>query len=188
MATDLETVQPVVLGRGSLPRAVRASMSPPVTIPTFEIDGRVLVDGGIVDNVPVDVARAMGASVVVAVDVTSPPLRRDQWGDIVGAGRQLIDALMREHAKQWAERADLVITPALQGRGAEDFSDPARADRGRARGGPRGVRALRALGAAGPAPRPPPAPPPALPWCPSWRCAARAGSPSARSARSSAAG
>jgi NTE family protein len=124
VTTDLETVQPVVLSRGSLPRAVRASMSPPVTVPTIDTGGRVLVDGGIVDNVPVDVARGMGAGVVIAVDVTSPPLRRDQWTDILGAGRQLIDALMREHAKRWAAEADLVVTPRLQGRGAEDFSDP----------------------------------------------------------------
>ena len=124
VATDLETVQPVVLSRGSLPRAVRASMSPPVTVPTIETGGRVLVDGGIVDNVPVDVAREMGALRVIAVDVTSPPLPRAQWGDILGAGRQLIDALMREHAKRWDAEADLVVTPRLEGRGAEDFSDP----------------------------------------------------------------
>ena len=162
VTTDLETVQPVVLARGSLPRAVRASMSPPVTIPTFEIDGRVLVDGGIVNNVPVDVARAMGATVVVAVDVTSPPLRREQWGDIVGAGRQLIDALMRHHARQWAARADLVITPPLPGLGAENFSDPARAiEAGRA-AARAALPALRALGAGAPV-APVAAAPPAVP-------------------------
>jgi len=125
VAADLETVQPVVLARGSLARAVRASMSPPVTLPLIEIDGRVLVDGGIVDNVPVDLARGMGADVVIAVDVTSPPLARHSWGDIVGAGRQIIDALMREHARKWRQDADLVVAPRLDGRGAEDFSDPA---------------------------------------------------------------
>ena len=124
VATDLETVQPVVLTRGSLARAVRASMSPPITVPTIEIDGRVLVDGGIVDNVPVDLARGMGADVVVAVDVTSPPYPRDSWGDILGAGRQLIDALLREHGRKWRQDADLVVTPRLQ-TGAEDFDDPA---------------------------------------------------------------
>src|SRR5688572_14458289 len=124
VATDLETVQPVVLANGSLPRAVRASMSPPVTLPTIDFGGRVLVDGGIVDNVPVDVARGMGARTVIAVDVTSPPFPREAWGDIVGVGRQLIDALMRQHARRWAQDADLVMRPDLPGRGAEDFSDP----------------------------------------------------------------
>ena len=99
-------------------------MSPPITVPTIEVDGRVLVDGGIVDNVPVDLARGMGADVVVAVDVTSPPYPRDTWGDILGAGRQLIDALLREHARRWRQEADLVVTPRLQ-TGAEDFGDPA---------------------------------------------------------------
>jgi len=125
VAADLETVQPVVLARGSLARAVRASMSPPVTVPTIEIDGRVLVDGGIVDNVPVDLARGMGAEVVIAVDVTSPPLPRDSWGDILGAGRQLIDALLRDHGRKWKQDADLVVIPRLEGRGPEDFHDPA---------------------------------------------------------------
>lgn len=124
VAADLETVQPVVLARGSLARAVRASMSPPVTLPSIEIGGRVLVDGGIVDNIPVDLARGMGADVVIAVDVTSPPLPRSTWGDVLGAGRQLIDALLREHARTWRQEPDLVVTPQLEGRGAEDFSDP----------------------------------------------------------------
>jgi NTE family protein len=127
VATDLATAEPVVLGAGSLPRAVRASMSPPVTIPTIETGGRVLVDGGIADNDPVDPAHAMGAAVVVAVDVTSPPPAREQWGDLVGVGRQLLDALMRHHARRWATKADLVVRPELTGIGAEDFSDPARA-------------------------------------------------------------
>ena len=162
VATDLATAQPVVLGRGSLPRAVRASMSPPVTIPTIETDGRVLVDGGIADNVPVDVARAMGAGVVIAVDVTSPPLRREQWGDIVGAGRQLIDALMRQHARQWAAAADLVVQPRLDGIGAEDFSDPGRAiEAGRA-AAREALPAIRALAGA-PRARAVPPPPPAVP-------------------------
>src|SRR5688500_7995437 len=105
VATDLETVQPVVLASGSLPRAVRASMSPPVTLPTIDFGGRILVDGGIVDNVPVDLARGMGAGTVIAVDVTSPPLPREAWGDILGVGRQLIDALMRQHGRNWAQEA-----------------------------------------------------------------------------------
>ena len=147
VATDLATAEPVVLGRGSLPRAVRASMSPPVTIPTIETGGRVLVDGGIADNVPVDAARAMGAAVVIAVDVTSPPPPREQWGDLVGTGRQLLDALMRQHARRFSAEADLVVRPALEGIGAEDFSDPERAieaGRAAARAALTSIRALAA--------------------------------------------
>jgi NTE family protein len=160
VAADLATVRPVVLDRGSLARAVRASMSPPVTLPTIEVDGRVLVDGGIVDNVPVDLARGMGADVVIAVDVTSPPPSPDTWGDILGAGRQLIDALMRDHARQWQQDADVVVKPALEGIGAEDFSDPAaliEAGRAAARAALPSLRALAPAGRPRPAsPLPPP--------------------------------
>src|SRR5438552_11982504 len=124
VATDLGSGEPVVLGRGSLARAVRASMSTPVTLPTVRMDGRVLVDGGIVDNIPVDVARAMGADVVIAVDTTSPPLEPEQYRDVLGVGLQLVEVLMRYRGAALAERADLVIRPDLEGWGFDDYSDP----------------------------------------------------------------
>ena len=124
VATDLASAQPVVLSRGSLPRAVRASMSTPVTLPVVRLDGRVLVDGGIVDNIPVDVARGMGADVVIAVDVSSPPLKPEQYKDLLGVGLQLVDQLMRARGEAFAQRADVVIRPELEGRGFQDYSDP----------------------------------------------------------------
>lgn len=161
VATDLETVQPVVLAGGSLPRAVRASMSPPVTLPTIDFGGRILVDGGIVDNVPVDLARGMGAGTVIAVDVTSPPFPREAWGDIVGVGRQLIDALMRHHGRNWAQDADLVLRPDLPGRGAEDFSDAAAVMEAGRKAAREALPRLRAIARA-PRARPSPPPAPAL--------------------------
>jgi NTE family protein len=124
VATDLGVGEPVVLARGSLARAVRASMSTPVTLPVVRMDGRVLVDGGVVDNIPVHVARAMGADVVIAVDATSPPLKPEQYRDVLGVGLQLIEVLMRARGAAFAERADLVIRPDLEGWGFEDYSDP----------------------------------------------------------------
>lgn len=72
VATDLNTGQAVVLGRGSLAMAMRASMSLPGVFQPAEVDGRVLLDGGLVDQVPIDVVRAMGADIVIAVDVGTP--------------------------------------------------------------------------------------------------------------------
>ncbi|WP_041190992.1 patatin-like phospholipase family protein, partial [Burkholderia pseudomallei] len=72
IATDLQTGQKVVLDHGSLPLAIRASMALPGLFSPAEIDGRALVDGGLVGNLPVDAARAMGADVVIAVDIGSP--------------------------------------------------------------------------------------------------------------------
>jgi NTE family protein len=124
VATDLATAEPVVLSQGSLPRAVRASMSTPVTLPVVRMDGRVLVDGGIVDNIPVDVARAMGADVVIAVDVSSPPLKPEQYQDLLGVGLQLVESLMRARNAAFAQQADVLIRPELEGRGFQDYSDP----------------------------------------------------------------
>ena len=72
VATDLVTGEMVVLDRGDLSRAMRASMSIPGAFSPVEVDGLVLVDGGLVRNLPVDVVRAMGADVVIAVDLTPP--------------------------------------------------------------------------------------------------------------------
>ena len=71
VAGDIATGEAVVLGSGSLARSIRASMSIPAVLSPIEIDGRLLVDGGIAMNLPVDVAREMGADVVIAVDISS---------------------------------------------------------------------------------------------------------------------
>ena len=99
-------------------------MSTPVTLPVVRLDGRVLVDGGIVDNIPVDVARAMGADVVIAVDATSTPLKPEQLKDLLGVGLQLVEVLMRARNAAFAQAPDLLIRPELEGRGFQDYSDP----------------------------------------------------------------
>jgi len=74
VATDLVTGELVTLAGGRLASAIRASMSIPGAFSPVEIDGRILVDGGLVRNLPVDVVREMGADVVIAVDLTPPAL------------------------------------------------------------------------------------------------------------------
>jgi NTE family protein len=71
VATDFRTRQPVVLGSGDLALAVRASASIPVVFSTVEVDGRTLVDGGLSANVPVAIARDLGAERVIVSDLTS---------------------------------------------------------------------------------------------------------------------
>ena len=72
IATDLGTGAPVVLSHGSLPRAIRASVAVPGLFAPFPVDGRTLVDGGLVSNLPVQMARDMGADIVIAVNVATP--------------------------------------------------------------------------------------------------------------------
>ena len=72
IATDLNTSEAVVLDHGNLALAMRASMSLPGIFTPIEIDGHVLLDGGLSDQLPIDVVRDMGADVVIAVDVGTP--------------------------------------------------------------------------------------------------------------------
>ncbi|MEY2883333.1 MAG: hypothetical protein RL490_1057, partial [Pseudomonadota bacterium] len=73
VATDIASGEPVVLGKGSLSSAVFASMAIPAAFPPVERDGLLLVDGGVSNNLPVDVARAMGVDIVIVVDVGEKP-------------------------------------------------------------------------------------------------------------------
>jgi NTE family protein len=76
VAADLETGCPVILREGRLAPAVRASCSVPVFVTPIELDGRLLADGGVVNNLPISVVRDLGADVVIAVNLILPPERR----------------------------------------------------------------------------------------------------------------
>jgi NTE family protein len=75
VAADIESGDAVVLDRGSLSRALRASMSIPGALAPVEIGGRLLVDGGIANNLPIDLARELCAEVVIAVNIGTPAPR-----------------------------------------------------------------------------------------------------------------
>lgn len=79
IATDIETGDAVVLDRGLLHDAIRASTAIPLVFQPVEIGGLLLVDGGLVNNLPVEVARAMGADVVIAVDSSAKSRKRNVW-------------------------------------------------------------------------------------------------------------
>jgi NTE family protein len=111
VASDLATGEPVVLGSGSLARAIRASMSIPAALSPMEIDGRLLVDGGISMNLPVDVARDMGADVVIAVDISSELLNRDTLKSVLDVTSQLTNLLTRNGTLE--QRAKLTSTDVL---------------------------------------------------------------------------
>ena len=72
LATDLETGEAVVMGQGDLVTVLRASMSAPGVLTPVEMNGRLLVDGGLVDNLPVELAQSMGVDRLIVVDVSFP--------------------------------------------------------------------------------------------------------------------
>ena len=99
VATDLETGEAVIMGSGDLTTAMRASLSAPGVFAPVERDGRLLVDGGIADNVPVDIARAMGVDIVIVVDVGFPLLPREQLTSIPVISNQMLAILIRRNAQ-----------------------------------------------------------------------------------------
>lgn len=116
VTTDLETGEPVILQSGDLVTAMRASMSAPGVFTPVEADGKLLVDGGLVQNLPVDVAREMGVDLVIAVDVSFPLSDRSRLTSPIEITNQAFAILIRNRTLE--QRAtlrspDLIIEPAL---------------------------------------------------------------------------
>ena len=116
IATDLETGAAVVLGSGSVAQAMRASMSVPGGMAPVEIDGRLLVDGGLADNLPIDQARRLCGDVVIAVNISTPPLRRDQITSAGSVTVQMINFIGLQTVKDQLKSLtpkDVLIAPDL---------------------------------------------------------------------------
>jgi len=121
VAVDLVTAQPVVLGRGSLARAMRATMSLPAVFPPILQDGQVLVDGGVLNNIPTDVARSMGADRVVAVNVGDLDDPDEIDYSIFGLLGVTLDTMMRSNSLKAVAAADVVINVPLKEYGSLDW-------------------------------------------------------------------
>lgn len=136
VATDLRTGDPVVLSSGPLVPAIRASIAIPGIFTPVELGGRTLVDGGLVDPVPVGAARKLGAGRVIAVDVsadaisTPPVLPRpfpvDGAPNIVMRAIRIAESQIAAAALR-ADPPDLLATPALGHIGTLDFHRSAEA-------------------------------------------------------------
>jgi len=125
VATDISTAEAVVLDHGSITQAMKASSTVPGALEPIDIDGRLLVDGGIVNNMPVDVAREMGADIVIAVDIGSPLLDKHQITNTVDVLDQLSTILTittTNHQKSLIQEQDILILPDIEGLTTTDFS------------------------------------------------------------------
>ncbi len=124
VATDLVSGTPVVFSRGELANVMRASMSVPGLIDPAEIGGKLLVDGGLTDNLPVDVARAMGADIVIAVNLGTPLMKREELNSIFGVTGQMINILTEQNVRASLaslKPTDILILPELGDFSAGDF-------------------------------------------------------------------
>ena len=116
VATDLETGEAVLMDSGDLVTAMRASMSAPGVFAPAQRDGRLLIDGGLVENLPIDVARQMGVDVLIVVDVSFPLYAREQLASPFEVTNQAFAIMIRgrtlEQRKKLTER-DVIIDPPL---------------------------------------------------------------------------
>ena len=114
VATDIVELEEVVLDNGYLVDAMMASMSVPGALPPYELNGHMLVDGGVVNNMPVDVARAMGADIVIAVDISTDYKTKEDFTGLFTVADQLSNYLVRRSTQEQAETLhgdDVYIRP-----------------------------------------------------------------------------
>jgi len=120
VATDLSSGQSVLFQRGDTGTAVRASSAVPAVFHPVKIGGRDFVDGGLVSPVPVRAARAMGAELVIAVDISSP-----SEGNLTGGTLEILlqtFTIMGNSINSFELKdADVVVQPALAGVSSSDF-------------------------------------------------------------------
>ena len=126
VAADVRSGKEVVFREGILPEAIRASMAIPGLFTPVEKDSMLLIDGGVINNYPVDVARSMGADIVIGVII--PPDEKEteqQRGNITEIAEQLTNFVGKEKKQENIAQTDLLITPRIHPFGSMDFQKPA---------------------------------------------------------------
>jgi NTE family protein len=121
VASDLIRGERIILDRGSLSRAMRATMAIPTVFSAVEWGDSLLVDGGLLDNLPVDVAKDMGADEVIAVDVGYPLRGKPALLSAIAVMEQSMALLGIERRKENVQRIDVFVQPDLSGFSMADF-------------------------------------------------------------------
>ncbi len=121
VATDLKTGKSVILKQGNLARAVTASSAFPIVLAPVVLDSMLLVDGGLTNNVPCDVARELGAEFVIAVDVSSKIMSLTTNYDVLDVFGQAMNTLAYFSDTRNLNLADVLIRPAIDPLTAADF-------------------------------------------------------------------
>jgi NTE family protein len=125
VATNIENGEPFIIKSGNLARAMRASMSIPGALPPITIDDALLVDGGIANNVPIDIVRKMGADIVIIVDVSAPLEKKEDLKSGIDITGQLTTILTRRIADsqiKTMKQDDVLIVPGAQEISSSDFN------------------------------------------------------------------
>jgi NTE family protein len=125
VATDLLTGSAVLMDKGDLSIAMRASISAPGVFAPVETQGRVLVDGGLAENLPIDVAREMHADILIVSDVSFPLQSRDKLDTALSISNQMLAILVRKDAdrqRATLRPSDILVEPALGPASSTDFT------------------------------------------------------------------
>jgi len=121
IATDLETGEAVVLDKGNIAEALRASMAIPTVFTPIEIDGRLLADGGMINNFPVEEVIKMGADIVIGVDVQTGPKSKDELNSIEDIINQTVSLMAKKEFIKNRKLCDIYIKPDINGYTVADF-------------------------------------------------------------------
>lgn len=125
VATDLETGEAVLMRSGDLVTAMRASMSAPGVFSPAQRDGRLLVDGGLVENLPIGAARQMNVDILIVVDVSFPLYSRDELVSPLEVTNQAFAIMVRSRTQEQRAKlrsTDIVIDPPLGRFASADFT------------------------------------------------------------------
>lgn len=127
IATDLNTGETILLEKGSLAKAIRASSAIPGIFVPVAFGNRTLVDGGVTNNVPCDIARIKGADIVIAVNLQKDVRNQTEPESLVDIIAQSISIMMKESSRSKLGSADVVIEPDARGVSMFDFTQKKRA-------------------------------------------------------------
>jgi NTE family protein len=122
VSTDLVSGRQIVVGNGDIAEAMRGSMAVPLLFTPVRVDSLQLVDGGLIANIPVDVAKSLGADVVIALDVTSPLRPKEMLSQFWEVGDQIMGIMMQASNREQLAKADVVIRPPLMNHLTSDFT------------------------------------------------------------------
>ncbi|MDA9558028.1 patatin-like phospholipase family protein [Vibrio sp.] len=125
VATDIVAVEPVVMGEGYIIDAMMASMSVPGALPPYEVNGKLLVDGGMTNNMPVDIAKQMGADIVIAIDIGSDYNSAEDFTNVFSVAGQISNFLVLDTTKEQVKllnEEDILLKPRVDGINTTNFA------------------------------------------------------------------
>lgn len=122
VATDISHGEPVIFAKGDLAEAMRASIALPLVFTPYQMDGRQLVDGGVIENIPVEITREQGADIVIAIDLTTG-ISPEEPIDLPWELTDRVTTIMQtQRIEESRAMADVVITPDIGSHSSTDFT------------------------------------------------------------------